>query len=251
MRVLQRIANHGKHVGQLFADCAMIRGLLPRSIGGLARRAYDWRYCKSLSGKETLGAAAEWTILTNGLTPDAVVYSGGVGGDMSFELELVNRFGVIVHLFDPSPIAVTTVMASRPDDRIVFSPVGLAAKLGGREFSVGGGTDDSAWFKSGNSGNGFDLPCTTIAEQMRIKGHDHIDLLKIDIEGFEYEVLDHCLTERISINQICVEFHHFFPEVPRSKTYGLIRRLRAAGYRPIHKRMCDWTFWHGDLGAGA
>ena len=51
-----------------------------------------------------------------------------------------------------------------------------------------------------------------------MNGHDSIDLLKIDIEGFEYEVLEDCLEDRIPIKQICVEFHDFFPEISKAKT---------------------------------
>ena len=64
---------------------------------------------------------------------------------------------------------------------------------------------------------GTTLPCTSIVQEMEMNGHDSIDLLKIDIEGFEYEVLQSCLEERIPIKQICVEFHDFFPEISKDE----------------------------------
>ena len=87
-----------------------------------------------------------------------------------------------------------------------------------------------------------DLPCTSLAREMEMNGHDSIDLLKIDIEGFEYEVLESCLAERIPIKQICVEFHDFFPEIPKAKTRAMIRALESHGFDLIHRHRHDHTF---------
>lgn len=40
--------------------------------------------------------------------------------------------------------------------------------------------------------------------------HQQIDLLKLDIEGSEYRVLDEILESQIPIHQIVVEFHDRF-----------------------------------------
>ena len=42
---------------------------------------------------------------------------------------------------------------------------------------------------------------------MKSNGHSHLDLLKIDIEGAEYEVLNYLINKSISVTQILVEFH--------------------------------------------
>ena len=75
-----------------------------------------------------------------------------------------------------------------------------------------------------------------------MNGHHSIDLLKIDIEGFEYEVLEACLAEQIHIKQLCVEFHDFFPEIPAAKTKSMIRSLESQGFDLIHRHRHDHTF---------
>ena len=82
---------------------------------------------------------------------------------------------------------------------------------------------------------------------MALNGHDSIDLLKIDIEGFEYEVLESCIGERIPIKQICVEFHDFFPEIPKSRTTQMIRTLESHGYHLIHRHRHDHTFLRREI----
>jgi hypothetical protein len=61
--------------------------------------------------------------------------------------------------------------------------------------------------------------------------HDRIDLLKIDIEGAEYEVLDALLASDIKPTQLLVEFHHRFPGIGIEKTADLSKRLGDAGYK--------------------
>ena len=69
---------------------------------------------------------------------------------------------------------------------------------------------------------------STIAEKL---GYQHIDLLKMDIEGAEYEVLDGLLASPIKPTQLLVEFHHRFADIGLEKTADIIKRLRDAGYK--------------------
>jgi FkbM family methyltransferase len=184
-----------------------------------------------------MGILSQWTIVTRGLHPDAVIYSGGVGEDITFEQELIRQFGVKIRIFDPSPVAERTIALANMGG-LLFRPVGLAASSNG-QFSIGGGTASSTWLKAGGGGT---LPCTSLAREMEANGHDSIDLLKIDIEGFEYEVLESCLAEHIPIKQICVEFHDFFPEISKAKTKSMIRALESHGFELIHRHRHDHTF---------
>jgi hypothetical protein len=66
---------------------------------------------------------------------------------------------------------------------------------------------------------------------MKRLGHTTIDVLKMDIEGAEYEVIEDIVSSRISINQILVEFHHRFPTIGIEKTKNAIKQLNKAGYK--------------------
>jgi FkbM family methyltransferase len=220
----------------------IVSQILPRNLRHRLRHSFDSLYSKPLPDKETIGDLSQWTIVTRGMGPEAVIYSGGVGEDITFEQELIRRFGVKIHIFDPSPVAVRTISLAN-SDRLLFKSVGLSASANGN-FSVGGGSGDSTWFKAGGSES---RPLTTLIREMEENGHDFIDLLKIDIEGFEYEVLESCLAERIPIKQICVEFHDFFPEIPKARTKGMIRALKSRGFDLIHRHRHDHTFLLRDV----
>jgi hypothetical protein len=61
--------------------------------------------------------------------------------------------------------------------------------------------------------------------------HTQIDLLKMDIEGAEYAVIEDLLASRIFVKQLLVEFHHRWKEISVSKTAAAIRSLNFMGYR--------------------
>ena len=216
----------------------IVSRLLPQQIRHRLRHLLDSVYSTPLPDKETIGVTSQWTIVTRGLGPDSVVYSGGVGEDITFEQELIRRFGVRIHIFDPSPVAVQTI-ANAKDDHLSFKPIGLCG-WAERSFAIGGGVGDRAWLKAG--GNDVEGACTHLPREMKINGHDSIDLLKIDIEGFEYEVLESCFNARIPIKQICVEFHDFFPHIPKAKTSNMIRLMKSYGFDLIHRNRHAHTF---------
>ncbi len=77
----------------------------------------------------------------------------------------------------------------------------------------------------------IEVPAYTLSTISEKLGHDKIDLMKMDIEGAEYEVLDGLLASPIKPTQLLVEFHHRFPGIGLEKTADTIERLRDAGYK--------------------
>jgi hypothetical protein len=60
--------------------------------------------------------------------------------------------------------------------------------------------------------------------------HKYIDILKMDIEGAEYDVIDDLLRSEIEIHQLLIEFHHRFPSLGIKKTRQAVEKLRNAGF---------------------
>ncbi|HUZ96471.1 MAG TPA: FkbM family methyltransferase, partial [Edaphobacter sp.] len=81
--------------------------------------------------------------------------------------------------------------------------------------------------------------CYNLSTIMSRNGDSCIDLLKMDIEGFEYDIVNQLLDQHIPVRQMCVEFHGWLRP---HQTFRTIARLYKAGYRIIHKRRGDYTF---------
>jgi FkbM family methyltransferase len=188
------------------------------------------------------GSICPWTICPKGLNAGSVVYSGGVGSDISFEHELVKKFGCDVVLLDPTPAGLRTM--SLPENRIPqfhYFPQALAARTGKLSLAPPPDGGDS-WFAR-NDGAPMEVSCTDLGSLMAGNGHQHIDLLKLDIEGCEYEVIDDLLLRRIPIRQICVEFHHgIVPDIRRSQTIRSMLKLITRGYKLLNQEGANHTF---------
>jgi hypothetical protein len=61
-------------------------------------------------------------------------------------------------------------------------------------------------------------------------GHKKIDILKLDIEGAEYDVMKDIYSSSIRPKQILIEFHHGFPNVGIQETKNAIETIRSMGY---------------------
>lgn len=85
---------------------------------------------------------------------------------------------------------------------------------------------------------------------MQEAGKDRIDILKMDIEGAEYDVGDGALKDGIRIDQLCVEIHTHHGSGSRAgllKALGFILRLYRSGYRIMFNAAMDFTFTHRSL----
>ncbi|HEY5043516.1 MAG TPA: FkbM family methyltransferase [Verrucomicrobiae bacterium] len=186
-----------------------------------------------------------WNFYPDNLTAKSVVYSGGVGRDVSFEHELVAKKGCSIVLLDPSPTGIETM--ALPVNQIPefkFIPVGLAGHCKLLKLSPPKYPEEGSWFKYNGDGNAIEARCEDLATLMQRLGHNQIDLLKIDIEGSEYEVLADLLKKRLPVSQVLVEFHHdILPGIRRRETVRAILKMVAAGYKLLDQCGSNHTFF--------
>lgn len=175
-----------------------------------------------------------WDIIPALLGRDAVVYSFGIGEDASFDLALIEKFGVTVHAFDPTPKAIAWVQQQNLDDRFRFLPLGIADEDGQvLAYAPEDPSHVSYSVIGGLPGRGDAIPIAVkrLATIIKELGHDHIDVLKMDIEGAEYRVIEDLCRSGIRPKQILLEFHHFMPGMDFRATRSSLRALRKCGYR--------------------
>jgi FkbM family methyltransferase len=76
----------------------------------------------------------------------------------------------------------------------------------------------------------------TLEEIISENGLDYVDILKIDIEGSEYDVMPSISDEILSkIRQITIEFHDFIDNNLKDKTENIIKRMESLGFSKISK----------------
>jgi FkbM family methyltransferase len=189
--------------------------------------------------RETIGTNyGSHTLLRDSLDARSIVYSFGVGEDASFDLGLIERYGCQVHAFDPTERSIAWARANVDHLLWKFHPVGIAATDGEAEFTSPADKTHVSFFRAPDentrSHESVRLTVRSLPTIMRELAHERIDLLKMDIEGFEYEVLQSMLATAIRPAQIAVEFHHRMYGYTPAATNDAVLMLRQSGYCLFH-----------------
>ncbi len=166
--------------------------------------------------------------------PDSVVYSFGIGEDISFDTEVISLHNCQVHGFDPTPKSIKWVKSQELPENFVMHEYGIARETGVATFYL----PKNENFVSGSLiGHGnvnadvpIQVPVKSFADIIVSLEHKVIDVLKMDIEGAEYDVLESILESQTSIGQLVIEFHHRFFEDGGKKNERAVFLLRKFGF---------------------
>jgi len=213
------------------------------------RRRVDWlRFGRSLDvvprddlvqlGSEYGGYVVPLGVLDS----DSTVYSCGVGEDVTFDLALIAEIGCGVHAFDPTPRAAKfAIGVSAREPRFHFLPY----RVWNADETMRFFAPEDESHVSHSIGNlqhtqeYFDAECRSIHSIMAELGHTKIDLLKLDVEGAEYEILRSVVEHDIPVRVVCAEFHEV-TSIADAITFA--RLFVEAGFTPVHAKRLEATF---------
>lgn len=194
---------------------------------------------------------------------DSIVYSAGVGEDISFDLLLQQKYGCKIVLIDPTARSKTHFTEAESyfqtgiwkfsgdiqrdyADKIKNCTPDFSKFLY-LEKGLWSHRDTLKFYKPTNEkyvshtliDNMFSskyemVSVDSLKNIMTELGHDHIDLLKMDIEGAEINVLKQMLADKIYPKYLCIEFDlHLKGRDPKGETDAVISQLVRSGYKLI------------------
>jgi FkbM family methyltransferase len=211
----------------------------------LRRAGWDERHllidavadCVTTERVGRLADGGKW--LCNGykIAPPCVVYGVGAGTEITFEQAMAARFGCDVQVFDPTP-----------SSRKLFGALEAGRGLGAgtltfHPWGLGPVSRDPAQARQLTL-EGVACQVKTLDEMTAQLGHSHIDVLKIDVEGGEFAILDDLLKrgllDKLRVNQLMIEFHTpdaaSFTDLAR-----LVGALADAGFVLHRKELNPWA----------
>jgi FkbM family methyltransferase len=185
-----------------------------------------------------------WAVPDDYLSAGSVLYSVGVGTDISFDRAVLECYACQLFAFDPTPNAVTFMQESRLPEGLTFLPIGLSAHDGTEKFfpPKTDGFDSFSQSSTDSDSVAAAITCEvlTFASLKRRLGHDAVDLLKMDIEGFEYGVIQQILASTMPTpGCLLIEFHHGMYGILPEKTTDAVESLLHRGYE---------IFWISPIG---
>jgi FkbM family methyltransferase len=183
-----------------------------------------------------------WVIPAGMLHEKSICYCAGCGEDISFDLGLIQAFGCDVYAFDPTPRSIKYVKENAGDvSEYHFYEWGLWDKEDTLKFYVPKNPEhvSHSLVNLQKTEDFISVKVKRLADIMKELGHQQVDLLKIDIEGAEYKVLQSILEDDLDIPVICVEYDECFNPLDnnyRERVQSSVNSLIAKDYRLVYSQ---------------
>jgi FkbM family methyltransferase len=180
----------------------------------------------------------QWPIVSSSLNEASVIYSFGIGTNATFELSVIAESGCQIFAFDPTPRSAEWARQQVFPPQFHFLEYGIAEEDGEMEFYPPRKSADitySAYMDRHDGGMPVRAPVRTVGSLMDMLGHRSIDMLKMDVEGCEYRVIDQLV-------------HHGFYGFNAYQTRAAVSTLQAIGYQVfwVSDRGLEYGFVHRD-----
>lgn len=190
-----------------------------------------------------------WTLCVDLLTPNPLVWSFGVGGDISFEVDMAQeRPRSRIWSFDPTITNETFVRLCAQQAHSycpsTFSQIGLAAHDG--TIQLYKSRDPRIGSLASAPGRGYDprphseasvLSLRTLMARHRVA---QLDVLKVDVEGAEFDIV--ASLNELPVTQLAIELHDRFFDDGVQRRIELKRKLIALGFRQAHATTDELLF---------
>ncbi len=179
-----------------------------------------------------------WSIDETKIRENSHVLSLGIGPDCTFDVELLTLFpSLTVVGVDPTEVAARAWMFAVHNDKSLLTRFLFMPKAAyGESTKVALGNPATTVFVD-QSGASYDT--VTLPELFR----DFPDtcLLKMDIEGSEYSILENL--DELSVDQFVIEWHHWLDESPKTldDTKAMIDKVKSWGYTEV-KQSCNEAY---------
>lgn len=186
------------------------------------------------------------------LSSSSIVMDFGLGPDADFSTHLIRRYGLRVHGFDPTRKHAGGLLrvVSRHNSLFAFYPYALSANSKRAPFyesptQVSGALRTDHPNTRGTKAIAYEVQCVTLDDAMTLVGTNWVDLLKLDVEGAEYEVIDSLRRSTFDrVGQLVVEFHHHcLPSVAPEQTMDSVRRLKSFGFHAYTLDGVNYLFY--------
>lgn len=170
-----------------------------------------------------------WSIDVSLLRYNSYVISAGLAHDISFDIELMNFDKTLKIIgIDPTDVSQQTVESIPVDCKDRFTFIKKALHPTASQVVIGGEANS---ILTPRGGRVYDAtPLNALLEQY------DVSLLKMDIEGSEYPLIDALNSLRVS--QMCVEWHHWLPGQNHLKiedTINSIEKIKSFGYTEVSR----------------
>lgn len=212
------------------------------------------------------------------LNENSIIYCVGAGEDITHDVVLSFKTKCPVYIFDPTPRAIEHVKMVKDvlekkivpvndgrfgggdrnywkiilshkvkGDNLILQEYGLSTEDGNVPFYLPKNKNYVSCSLSnlGRSTDYINVPVKTLNTIMKELNHNHIDVLKIDIENIECDVLEKMLSDKIYPTYLLVDFDLWNHD--RKRCQEIILKLKSNGYEITNQVGQDVSFFRREV----
>jgi len=177
--------------------------------------------------------------IVDNLTPKSKVIDIGLGFDADFSVNLINKYKLKTYGFDPTKKhhqGLLSIQNMYPNNFRLYKYAIAAKNMGMTFYETQDNVSGSLIPNHKNITNDkiikYQVKAIDLKKVLKLSNVKKPDLIKIDIEGEEYNLLSNDGLNIIkNINQIIIEFHHgTVPKYTKSDTLTLVNKIKSLGF---------------------
>jgi FkbM family methyltransferase len=186
------------------------------------------------------------------LSADGVVIDAGCSYEADFSVRLIERHGVRAFGVDPTRkhAPALSALETRYPGRFKHLPCAIAATDGTLTFHESRVNESGSLFTDHvnvvhDETTSYDVEAVTLGTLLQRVGVETVDILKLDLEGAEYELLEHITAEELRpFKQVFIEFHHHaVSHFGEADTRRLVGRISGFGFRAFSVDDHNYLFY--------
>ncbi len=146
------------------------------------------------------------------LNENSIVFDLG-GFEGQWASDIYAKFNCIVNVFEPVKIYAHEIEERfKNNSKIKVYPFGLYSKNKKEQIAIQG--EGSSILNKRDNSDKTEIELVRLVDFWKKEGIEKIDLMKINIEGAEFDLLEDIISEGLheNIENLLIQFHDFFPD---------------------------------------
>ena len=190
--------------------------------------------------------------IINNFDENSVIVDIGTGYNADFSQDMILKYHLKCYGFDPTRkhAAPLKIIESQSDGKFIYKPLALSSKEGVAEFhesedNVSGSFSLDHVNVKRDRINSYTVKVVTIESLFKILSVNFISLIKMDVEGEEYSIIN-SLPKSVAdkIGQFIIEFHHHcIDKYSIFNTLNAVKKMSSLGFVHYSEDGINYLFY--------
>jgi len=185
-------------------------------------------------------------------TENSKIIDVGCGYEADFSVHLIEKYNLKSFGVDPTQKHISSLkeISKKTENKFSHLQLAVSSRCGTIIFNETQQNESGSIFEDhcnifNDEIKNYEVESVTIGELIKRIDVDKIEILKLDIEGAEYDLLSKVTKEELNaVNQLYVEFHHrVVKRYTANDTKTIVERINLLGFKSYSLDNINYLFY--------